>query len=171
MCSVMMLSSLMRKLLKFIFSVFSQFQLKNIWFLTQVHLSLLSAFASRVDAWIYLPCLLVVCLLTSIHMVAICKKYPFITKVLYLSKDGWWRLWGPCQTQSYKISSLWAGSCYVHQASGSQWLSIRIVAWQSELSLPYLRGFIISFLLKEMKPSFGLKGSSWWILSSPGLTC
>ena len=27
------------------------------------------------------------------------------------------------------------------------------MAWQSELSLPYLRGFIISFLLKEMKPS------------------
>ena len=61
---------------------------------------------------------------------------------------------------------------YVHQTPGSQWLSIRIVAWQSELSLPYLRGFIISFLLKEMKPSFGFKGSSWWILSnrkSPGL--
>lgn len=31
------------------------------------------------------------------------------------------------------------------------------MAWQSELSLPYLRGFIISFLLKEMKPSFGFK--------------
>ena len=73
-------------------------------FLTLVHLSLLSAFASRVDAWIYMPLLPVVCLLTIIHMVAICKKYPFITKVLYLSKDRWWR--GPCQTQSYKISSL-----------------------------------------------------------------
>ncbi len=73
-------------------------------FLTLVHLSLLSAFASRVDAWIYMLWLLVICLLTIIHMVAICKKYPFITKVLYLSKDRWWR--GPCQTQSYKISSL-----------------------------------------------------------------
>jgi hypothetical protein len=41
----MMLSSLMRKLLKFIFSVFRK--KKNILFLTLVHLSLLSAFASR----------------------------------------------------------------------------------------------------------------------------
>lgn len=42
--------------------------------------------------------------------------------------------------------------CTPSLGSGSQWLSIRIVAWQSELSLPYLRGFIISFR-SEMKPS------------------
>lgn len=35
------------------------------------------------------------CLLAYHHpygLMAICKKYPFITKVLYLSKDKWWRL-------------------------------------------------------------------------------
>lgn len=35
------------------------------------------------------------CLLAYLHpygLMAICKKYPFITKVLYLSKDRWWRL-------------------------------------------------------------------------------
>lgn len=35
------------------------------------------------------------CLLAYHHpygLMAICKKYPFITKVLYLSNDRWWRL-------------------------------------------------------------------------------
>lgn len=66
MCSVMMLSSLIPKLLKFLFEIRSS-KLTNLFFLTLVHLSLLSAFG--VDAWIFIPCLLVVCLLTIIHMV------------------------------------------------------------------------------------------------------
>lgn len=107
-------------------------KLKNLWFLTLVHLSLLSAFASRVD----LSAMSARCLLAYHHpygLMAICKKFPFITKVLYLSKDRWWRGSLPNSVIQDLVTLSGFLLCTPSLGSGSQWLSIRIVAWQSEL--------------------------------------